>query len=71
MKNIILISLACVFSGCGLLAPVVEKIASGVEKYCQEPYSYRSAYRNTVNSQLSGTGHEVHVHCSGDPTVSP
>ena len=55
-------------AGCStLFAPVAEKIASSVERYCEEPYSYRSIYRNTVNSNLVISGHKVHVHCSGDP----
>lgn len=58
--------------GCAVLGgAVAEKVATAVEKYCEEPLSYRELYRNTVNSQLSGTGHVVHVHCSGDPTPSP
>ncbi len=55
---------------CALLAqPIAEKVASAVEKYCEEPYSYRQIYRNTVNSQLVVSGHLVHVHCAGDPTT--
>lgn len=55
--------------GCAILAqPVAGKVASAVEKYCEEPYSYRQIYRNTVNSQLIVSGHTVHVHCAGDPT---
>lgn len=57
-----------VFSGCStLFGPIVERIAPLIEKYCEEPYGYRSVYRNTVNSQLLVTGHKVHVHCEGDP----
>ncbi len=58
--------------GCALFSqPVAEKVADAVDKYCQEPYSYRQIYRNTVNSQLLTTGHIVHVHCLGDPTTTP
>ncbi len=68
MRNILTtIALALVISGCALFGEAAEKIASGVEKYCEQPYVYRSDFRNTVNAQLSGTGHEVHVHCYGDP----
>ena len=53
---------------CAVLGqPIAEKIASAVEKYCEEPLSYREVYRNTVNAQLVDTMHEVHVHCAGDP----
>ena len=59
---------ASLAQGCALIAgPVTEKIASGVEKYCEEPLAYRELYRNTVNASLAHTGHLVHVHCSGDP----
>ena len=55
-------------SGCAVLfSPVAEKVASAVEKYCEEPYAYRQVYRNTVNGNLGTTGHRVHVHCYGDP----
>ena len=58
-------------SGCAIFSPVAEKIASGIEKYCQEPYSFRQVYANTVNSQLTASGHVVHVHCLGDPPPTP
>lgn len=60
---------ATMAQGCTVLGgAVAEKVATAVEKYCEEPYSYRQIYRNTVNSQLVVTGHTVHVHCAGDPT---
>lgn len=65
------ITLAFVIAGCAVFGQVAEKIAVGVEKYCEQPYLYRSDFRNTVNAQLTGTGHTVHVHCSGDPDASP
>lgn len=69
--KILLICSIMLLTGCStLFGPVAEKIASGVEKYCEEPYSYRSVYRNTVNSNLVVSGHKVHVHCSGDPVDS-
>ena len=54
-------------TGCGIFGQAAEKIADGVEVYCEQPYVYRSEFRNTINAQLVGTGHEVHVHCMGDP----
>lgn len=58
-----------VLSGCSVIgAPIAEKIATGVERYCEEPYAYRNDYRNTINAQLTESGHQVHVHCAGDPT---
>lgn len=63
------ILMVAVTVGCAIIgAPLAEKIASGVEKYCEEPYAYRTVYRNTINAQLTGSGHQVHVHCAGDPT---
>ncbi len=50
---------------------VAEKVADAAERYCEEPRSYRELYGNTVNSYLAGTGHVVHVHCSGDPATTP
>lgn len=62
------IAIAFVGVSCSIIgAPIAEKIASGVEKYCEEPYAYRNDYRNTVNAQLTESGHQVHVHCAGDP----
>lgn len=55
-----------IVGACTLFGPVVEKIADGVEKYCEQPESYRIVYRNTVNSYLTESGHVVHVHCAGD-----
>lgn len=61
------IALASLLSGCALFGIAAEKIANQVEKYCEQPYSYRSAFRNTINAQLVDTDHTVHVHCAGDP----
>ena len=61
------IALVVLISGCALFGQAAEKIAVGVEKYCEQPYLYRSDFRNTINAQLTGTGHVVHVHCAGDP----
>lgn len=59
-------------TSCALFAdPIAEKVASAVEKYCDEPLSYRTVYRNTINSHLTQSGHVVHVHCAGDPVASP
>lgn len=69
-KLLVSLFVTILLTGCAaLIAPVTENIAKGVERYCEEPYSYRSVYRNTVNAELAGTGHQVHVHCSGDPAV--
>jgi hypothetical protein len=65
-------SIGGMVQGCAaLVAPVAEKVAIAVERYCEEPLSYRQIYRNTVNSELTATGHVVHVHCSGDPPTTP
>lgn len=63
---------AAMAQGCAVLGgAVAEKVAKGVEKYCEEPLTYRVLYRNTINSHLTATGHVVHVHCSGDPNSAP
>lgn len=69
MKAGILIALAFVISGCGLLQPAAEKIASGVEHYCVEPLSARVIIRDSINAELAASGHVVHVHCSDDPAT--
>lgn len=69
MKTILLtIGLVLLISGCAVFGEAAEKIANGVEKYCEQPYLYRSDFRNTINAQLVDTGHTVHVHCAGDPS---
>ena len=67
MKTTICITLAFLLSGCALFGEAADKIADGVVKYCEQPYIYRSDFRNTINAHLTGTGHVVHVHCAGDP----
>lgn len=73
IQKVTLVILAIMFaSGCAIFAqPVAEKVAGAVEKYCQEPLGYRTIYRNTINAQLTQSGHIVHVHCAGDPTNEP
>lgn len=67
VKFAILMTALIPLSGCAVFGQAAEKIADGVEVYCEQPYVYRSQFRNTVNAQLGGTGHTVHVHCAGDP----
>jgi hypothetical protein len=68
MKKYVSMMLCLVMlTGCSIFGQAVEKIADGVEAYCAQPYVYRNEFRNTVNAHLGGTGHEVHVHCAGDP----
>lgn len=63
---------ATMAQGCAVLGgAVAEKVAKAVDKYCEEPLTYRNLYRNTVNSYLTISGHVVHVHCSGDPDSQP
>lgn len=61
------IALGVLISGCAIFDQAADKIADGVQVYCEQPYVYRSDFRNTINAQLGGTGHSVHVHCAGDP----
>ena len=66
--KILLLTIALIsLSGCALFGEAADKVARGVEKYCEQPYLYRSDFRNTINASLTGTGHIVHVHCAGDP----
>ncbi len=57
--------------GCAILGAAAEKVANAVDRYCEEPLTHRELYGNSVNSYLAGTGHVVHVHCSGDPASTP
>lgn len=57
--------------GCAVLGAAAGKVADAVDRYCEQPLSHRELYGNSVNSYLAGTGHVVHVHCSGDPATTP
>jgi len=69
MMTILLLLVSTVLmTGCSILGqPVAEKVASAVDKYCEEPYSARQLYRTTVNEELALEGHTVTVTCFGDP----
>ncbi len=70
MKKIYLfvIVTAAMLQGCGLLGqPIAEKVAKVVIKYCEEPYTARVTYRQTINAELAPYRHVLHVHCDGDP----
>lgn len=63
---------ATLSKGCALIGqPIAEKVADVVIKYCEEPYSARQTYRETINRELAGYGHILHAHCSGDPNATP
>ena len=67
-KTLVLVPLLFVFAGCGLIGqPIADKVAKVVVKYFTEPYSARQLYRETINAELFKYGHELHVHCAGDP----
>lgn len=59
---------ATLAQGCALIGqPIADKVAKAATKYCEEPLSARQTYRQTINAELARYGHELHVHCAGDP----
>lgn len=67
MKNLLILAAISIVSACSLIGePIAEKVADVVDKYCEEPASARSVYRETVNAELAGEGHAIEVTCSGD-----
>ena len=68
MKRTLLLTTAIALSGCTLFGePISEKVADVIDRYCEEPYSQRQVYRETINAELAGEGHSVEVTCNGDP----
>ena len=68
MKKTRLLVLAALLSGCTLFGdPIAEKVADVIDRYCDEPFSQRQVYRETVNLELAGEGHSIDVTCNGDP----
>lgn len=68
MEKILLLTTAIALGGCTLFGePIAEKVADVVDRYCEEPYSQRLVYRETVNAELAGEGHSIDVTCNGDP----
>lgn len=54
---------------CALIGqPIAEEVAKVIDDYCQEPFSARQVYRDTVNRELAANGHSISVTCAGDPT---
>ena len=57
-----------VLGGCSILGqPIAEKVADGIERYCQEAYEQRHVYRHSINTELAAEGHSIVVTCRGDP----
>lgn len=54
-------------SGCAQLAPVRERIVSGVKTYCDQPHAERLLLRQSVNASLAPAGASITVTCAGDP----
>ena len=68
MKKTRLLVLAALLGGCSIFGdPIAEKVADAVDRYCEEPFSQRQVYRETINAELAGEGHSVTVTCNGDP----
>jgi len=68
MRKTSLLILAALTSGCSLLGqPIAERVADVIDTYCEEPFSARQVYAETVNAELAVDGHSIDVDCSGDP----
>ena len=68
MRNLFLVCVALASTGCSIIGqPIAEKVADVVDKYCEEPFTQRLVYRETVNDELAGEGHSIEVTCNGDP----
>lgn len=68
IKNLLLLLvLLALIPACSIFAPVEEKVAAAVNRYCQEPYTARETIRETVNRMIDPN--KVAVHCAGDPPV--
>ena len=66
--KLLTIAVAMLIGACTLFGePIAEKVADVIDRYCEEPYSQRQVYRETVNAELAGEGHAIDVTCNGDP----
>ncbi len=68
MKTLIILIAVAFISGCTIFSkPVTKVVVKAVDKYCQEPYSARLAYYETINTRLALHGQHIVVICAGDP----
>ena len=65
--TIVMLSVAFTAQSCAILSEAGDKVAAAVEYYCREPLAAREVYRDVINSELAEYGHEISVHCAGDP----
>lgn len=69
MKYFAAVLAIVLLSGCSVISgKVAPKVASAVNRYCQEPYSERQLIREEVNKMTAP--HLVRVSCAGDPDNS-
>ena len=67
MKNLVMLALAVLISACSIFGePAAEKVADAIDKYCEEPFSQREVYRETVNRNVAAEGHAILITCAGD-----
>ena len=69
MRKITLIVAPVLLSGCSIFQGLAGEVASGVVRYCEQPYDARLLVRQGINVELASHGHTLHVHCFGDPNA--
>lgn len=69
MKLILMICSLAALGACSIVGePIAGEVANVITEYCErEPYQARTLYRDTINAELAGDGHDITVTCAGDP----
>jgi hypothetical protein len=65
---LLLVPLLLLLTGCAssfFRTEIAPKVASGINRYCQEPLALRQPIRDEVNRLI--TPHAIKVTCDGDP----
>ena len=70
MKIVLLVVMVLLLFACSVFQTLAGEVASGVVRYCEQPYDARVLVRQGINVELASYGHKVHVHCAGDPNTS-
>jgi hypothetical protein len=64
MKTVLFLVSMIVLSGCSSLAVIEDRMADGIDAYCQKTETERESIRAVVNEKLAP--HKVRVTCFGD-----
>lgn len=63
---VILACFGSVMTACTLLSSASDRVASAIDRYCEEPAEIRFTVRSEINTRLEGEGHSIVVTCAGD-----